>query len=160
MRLHGNAKTVPVDDATIAAAVERHRHADAVRVREVPAKARLMNGLEGQDMAALMNVSDPELLGELFDTAQVIKNRIYGRRLVVFARLYVSNLCWNECTHCAFRARNTELERRALTQAEIARETRVRIDQGHKRVLLVAGESYPPRRVRSNAGSAGEGPGR
>ena len=55
----------------------------------------------------------------------------------------MSNLCGNECTYCAFRARNTELERRALTQEEIARETRMLIDQGHKRVLLVAGESYP-----------------
>ncbi len=45
--------------------------------------------------------------------------------------------------YCAFRARNTALKRRALTQDEIARETRLLIDQGHKRVLLVAGESYP-----------------
>jgi 2-iminoacetate synthase len=62
---------------------------------------------------------------------------------VVFAPLYVSNLCSNECTYCAFRARNTELKRRALTQEEIARDVQVLIDQGHKRVLLVAGESYP-----------------
>ena len=61
----------------------------------------------------------------------------------MFAPLYISNLCGNECTYCAFRARNTELERRALTQEEIATETRMLIDQGHKRVLLVAGESYP-----------------
>ncbi|MEI6986791.1 MAG: [FeFe] hydrogenase H-cluster radical SAM maturase HydG, partial [Rhodospirillaceae bacterium] len=63
--------------------------------------------------------------------------------LVIFAPLYISNLCANECLYCAFRARNKEVERRALTSEEIARETRVLIDQGHKRVLLVAGESYP-----------------
>ena len=103
--------TVPIDDNAIAAALDRHRHADAARVREVLAKAREMNGLEPDDMAALMNVSDPGLLHELFDTAQHIKQAIYGRRLVVFAPLYVSNLCGNECTYCAFRARNTELER-------------------------------------------------
>ena len=32
------------------------------------------------------------------------------------------NLCGNECLYCAFRARNTELKRRALTQEEIRRE--------------------------------------
>ena len=135
--------TVPIDDHAIASALERHRHTDAARVRDVLVKARELKGLEAEDVAALMSVSDPDLLRELFDTAQRVKQDIYGRRLVIFAPLYVSNLCGNECTYCAFRARNTELERRALTQEEIASETRMLIDQGHKRVLLVAGESYP-----------------
>jgi 2-iminoacetate synthase len=134
---------VPIDDTLIADTLERQRLADAARVREVLAKARGLKGLESDDMAALMGVSDPDLLHEMFDAAQDVKQAIYGRRLVVFAPLYVSNMCANECTYCAFRARNTELERRALTQEEIARETRMLIDQGHKRVLLVAGESYP-----------------
>ncbi len=135
--------TVPIDDTLIAATLERQRLADAARVRDVLAKARELKGLEAEDMAALMGVSDPELLHETFDAAQHVKQAIYGRRLVIFAPLYVSNMCANECTYCAFRARNTELERRALSQDEIARETRMLIDQGHKRVLLVAGESYP-----------------
>ena len=58
-------------------------------------------------IAVLMNVSDPALLGELFAAAQHVKDTIYGRRLVLFAPLYVSNMCANECTYCAFRARNT-----------------------------------------------------
>ncbi len=48
--------------------------------------------------------------------------------------------------YCAFRARNKDLVRRALTQDEIAQETRILIEQGHKRVLLVAGEGYPNHR--------------
>jgi 2-iminoacetate synthase len=135
--------SVPIDDNAIASALERQRLADAVRVRDVLARARELKGLEAEDMVALMGVSDPDLLHDLFDTAQHVKQAIYGRRLVVFAPLYVSNMCANECTYCAFRARNTELVRRALTQEEIALETRALIDQGHKRVLLVAGESYP-----------------
>jgi 2-iminoacetate synthase len=35
------------------------------------------------------------------------------------------------------------VRRRALTQDEVKHETEILIDQGHKRVLLVAGESYP-----------------
>ncbi len=136
-------KTVLIDEPAIAAVLERHRSADAVQIREVLAKARLLNGLDPDDCAALMSVSDPDLLSEMFHTAREVKDTIYGRRLVIFAPLYVSNLCGNECTYCAFRARNTEVKRRALTQEEVARETRVLIDQGHKRILLVAGESYP-----------------
>lgn len=94
-------------------------------------------------MAVLMGVSDPELLAELYQTAREVKERIYGNRLVLFAPLYVSNLCCNECTYCAFRARNRTLPRRTLTQEEIAREVRHLVEEGHKRILLVAGEAYP-----------------
>ncbi len=132
-----------IDESSIVHTLEHARAADAAAVRDVLAKARQLGGLEAADMAVLMNVSDPGLLAELFSTAEHVKDTIYGRRLVLFAPLYVSNLCANECTYCAFRARNTSLVRRALSQEEIAREIRTLIDQGHKRVLLVAGESYP-----------------
>jgi 2-iminoacetate synthase len=72
-----------------------------------------------------------------------VKEHIYGKRLVLFAPLYVSNMCANECTYCAFRARNAAVKRRALSQEEVAREVETLVRQGHKRVLLVAGESYP-----------------
>jgi 2-iminoacetate synthase len=136
-------KTITIDETAIGAALDHERRPDGVRIREVLAKGRELNGLDSDDVAALSTISDPELLGELFASARDVKDTIYGRRLVIFAPLYVSNLCGNECTYCAFRARNTEVRRRALTQEEIARETRILIDQGHKRILLVAGESYP-----------------
>ncbi len=132
-----------IDEPAIFQTLELAGSADAAAVRAVLAKARELHGLEAAEIAVLMNVSDPTLLGELFATAQVVKDTIYGRRLVLFAPLYVSNLCANECTYCAFRARNTSLVRRALSQEEIAHEVRILIDQGHKRVLVVAGESYP-----------------
>jgi 2-iminoacetate synthase len=134
---------VVIDEQAIARTLEEARRVAEPRVREVLAKAALMQGLDASDVAVLMQLSDPELLSEMFDTAKTVKERIYGRRLVLFAPLYISNLCCNECSYCAFRARNTELKRRALTQDEIARETRLLIEQGHKRILLVAGESYP-----------------
>ncbi|MFW5860155.1 MAG: [FeFe] hydrogenase H-cluster radical SAM maturase HydG [Planctomycetota bacterium] len=125
---------------TLAAARER---ADAKAVRDVLAKAEATAGLDASEVAVLMGISDPELLGELFAAARRVKEFIYGRRLVVFAPLYVSNLCANECLYCAFRAKNSAVQRRALSQTEIAREVEALVDQGHKRVLLVAGEAYP-----------------
>jgi 2-iminoacetate synthase len=132
-----------IDEPVIVQTLESAGIAEAAAVRDVLSKARDLHGLDSRDVAVLMNVSDPELLGELFAAAQAAKDAIYGRRLVLFAPLYVSNMCANECTYCAFRARNRSLVRRALSQEEIAQEVRVLIDQGHKRTLLVAGESYP-----------------
>ncbi len=110
---------------------------------EILTKARKLEGLEADDVAALCSISDPDLLGELFRTAREVKDEIYGRRLVLFTPLYVSNLCKNDCAYCAFRSSNRDLNRRALTMDEIAAETSALVDEGHKRVLLVAGEAYP-----------------
>ena len=114
------------------------------QVRELLVKAKEMHGLSMDEVARLSFVESPELLQEIFSAAKQIKEEIYGSRLVLFAPLYVSNRCANECTYCAFRATNTSLKRRTLTQEEIAEETRILIRQGHKRVLIVSGEALPP----------------
>ncbi|MBN1124925.1 MAG: [FeFe] hydrogenase H-cluster radical SAM maturase HydG [Sedimentisphaerales bacterium] len=132
-----------IDQNSIQSILRQHGQADSVHVREVLAKSQEMTGLDMKEIAVLCTISDPQLLAELFDTARLVKEQIYGRRLVLFAPLYVSNLCANECLYCAFRARNTTVKRRALNQPEIALETKSLVEQGHKRVLLVAGESYP-----------------
>ena len=120
-------------------------------MREILAKARELKGLEHGRGRRPPSVSDSTLLGELFAAARKVKEQIYGSRLVMFAPLYISNLCANECLYCAFRARNKEIKRRALTQDEIRQEVELLIDQGHKRVLLVAGESYPREGLRLRA---------
>jgi 2-iminoacetate synthase len=135
--------TIPIDDRSIWEALERSGPADGGRVRAILDRAREAKGLPWSDLAALMSLSDPGHVEELFHAAREVKERIYGNRLVIFAPLYVSNLCGNECLYCAFRARNRELTRRALSQEEIAREVTHLVEQGHKRILLVAGEAYP-----------------
>lgn len=138
-----NNNKSPIDEAAIGAILDSISHPDPARIRSVIEKSLLMKGLDLADVAVLSTIEDPDLLHELFDTARRVKEEIYGKRLVIFAPLYISNLCANECLYCAFRARNTAIKRRALSQAEIAEEVKILINQGHKRVLLVAGESYP-----------------
>ena len=132
-----------INEQEISHILERHSKPSYEAVKEVLVKAREMKGLNLQDVAILTGISDPLQLHELFETANHIKETIYGKRLVLFAPLYISNLCANECTYCAFRAKNKAIVRRSLTQNEIVKETEALIKQGHKRVLLVAGESYP-----------------
>jgi len=119
-----------------------------VRVREVLAKALELKGLDADDVVSLLGVRDPELLSECFETARRVKAEIYGNRIVYFAPLYISNLCSNECLYCAFRASNLSIRRKALSQEEVRSETEALIAQGHKRVLLVAGEAYPAQGLR------------
>ena len=132
-----------INEVEIARILEQNQKPDPARVRAVLNKAKEMKGLDLEDVAVLTNISDPMQLFELFEEANHIKEKIYGKRLVVFAPLYISNLCANECSYCAFRAKNKAVVRRSLSQDEIKQEAEILVKQGHKRVLVVAGESYP-----------------
>jgi anti-sigma regulatory factor (Ser/Thr protein kinase) len=108
---------------------------DAVRsrgdlAREVIAKARELKGLDSMDAATLLQCHDPAVLEEMFHTAREVKEAIYGNRLVLFAPLYISNLCQNDCQYCAFRVRNKNIQRRALSQEEIGKEARYLVRTG------------------------------
>jgi 2-iminoacetate synthase len=131
-----------IDEQEIEEILAQGRNHDAVRVREILATARELRGLSMQDMAALMAVEDPALLDEVFSTARWVKEEIYGNRLVLFAPLYISNLCTNDCAYCAFRTSNPDIKRRSLNQEEIRREVEVIEKQGHKRILMLSGEAY------------------
>ena len=130
-----------IDEQEIEGILAPRQRPEPARVRELLAKARELRGLSMDEVICLTFVDDPELLAEIYSTAKEIKEEIYGSRLVLFAPLYISNRCSNECTYCAFRASNTDLTRRTLTQEEIAEETRILVRQGHKRNLMDAGEA-------------------
>ena len=51
--------------------LEANKYAGFERVKEVLAKARLMKGLNLEDVAVLTGISDPEMLGELFKIPQL-----------------------------------------------------------------------------------------
>jgi 2-iminoacetate synthase len=114
------------------------------RVRDILDKALGLKGLSHEEAAELLQIEAPELLEELFDTAKRVKEEIYGKRIVLFAPLYISNTCSNECLYCAFRKSNKNVVRRTLTYEEIASEARAIIRTGQKRIVMLLGEDYPP----------------
>lgn len=102
-------------------------------------------GLSLEEAAILLNNTDPEMDEEIFAIPQQVKQHIYGRRMVLFAPLYVSNTCVNNCLYCGFRTDNKSLKRKFLTIPEIQREVEILERMGHKRLLLVYGEAnYQP----------------
>lgn len=132
-----------IDEALIHKILTKNEKVDPARVREILLRASELSGLDLNDAAILLAVTEQELLQEIFATANRVKEEIYGKRLVIFAPLYISNCCVNECSYCAFCASNQALSRRRLDRDEIAREVETLINQGHHRILLEAGESYP-----------------
>ena len=116
------------------------REPSSAAVSEILDRARDKKGLALRDVGYLANLKEPELVRKLFHAAAVIKREIYGERLVFFAPLYISDYCVNDCEYCNFHAGNKQLARRKLTMAEVGAQTAFLIDQGHKRILLEAGE--------------------
>lgn len=113
---------------------------DDKEVSAILTHARELKGISFEEAERLLMVEDDEQLQSILDVARYIKEEIYGRRLVLFAPLYVSNMCNNECLYCAFRRSNSSIPRRTLTLDEIRQETIALVKEGHKRVLLVSGE--------------------
>src|SRR5438876_11564859 len=63
----------------------------------------------------------------------------FGRTMRLFAPLYLSNECINNCRYCGF-SRDNPILRVTLTVDQVESEARHLAAQGFRHVLLVAGE--------------------
>ncbi|EGT0015087.1 [FeFe] hydrogenase H-cluster radical SAM maturase HydG [Clostridium perfringens] len=113
---------------------------DKELVREIIEKSKSAEGLTPEETAILLNLEDKELIEEMFKAARQVKEKLYGKRLVVFAPLYVSNYCVNNCTYCGYKHCNDELKRKKLNKEQLIEEVKVLESLGHKRIALEAGE--------------------
>ena len=106
-------------------------------------KVKSLQRLTLKESAVLLVVDDPEYMQKIFDAASFVKDAIYGRRVVLFAPLYISNLCANACLYCAFKSDNIHTKRKALSMDEIRSQVEWLLSRGHKRILMLGGESAP-----------------
>ena len=124
-------------EATLAQA--KREVADPARVQAILDKAATFSGLTHREAAVLLEVQDPDTLEAVYTLARKIKEHIYGRRIVLFAPLYLSDHCINHCSYCGYNHDHC-LTRRKLTQQEVREEVQVLESMGHKRLALEAGE--------------------
>jgi len=129
-----------IDDARLEALASTTNLVDVGRFREVIAKSLEKQALTLEEAAVLVCARDPQLREEVFAAARDLKQRVYGNRIVLFAPLYVGNLCVNNCAYCGFRKKNQEVVRRTLSMAEIRQQVLALEAQGHKRLIVVFGE--------------------
>lgn len=108
-------------------------------IKSVLEKAKKRDGLSYEDIAVLLQAEDEKDLNEIYSLAGEIKKDIYGKRIVVFAPLYVSDYCVNNCIYCGYK-RDNKFSRRKLTMEEVAQEVKILEQMGHKRLALELGE--------------------
>ncbi len=110
-------------------------------VERIVNKALELNGITPVEAATLLQVEDEELIDQFLEAARKVKERIYGKRLVIFAPLYFANQCVNNCLYCGFRKDNHLVDRKKLSQEEIVKEVEALEREGHKRLLVLTGEA-------------------
>jgi 2-iminoacetate synthase len=134
-----------IDESAIEQVLVENRSPSRQAVLDIVQKARdhATTGelLSPAEVALLAHVEEPDLWEAIFEAADWIKRTVYGNRIVLFAPLYVSSSCVNNCKYCGFRTANTAVARRNLTSSELREEVRTLVSMGHKRLIMVYGES-------------------
>lgn len=129
-----------VNEDLIARALQAQAKPDRSRLREIMAKSLRLQRLDPDETAALLNCTDEDIWQEMYQVGYQIKEKVYGRRIVTFAPLYVSNHCVNSCVYCGFRHENKRIVRKQLSQTELEAEIQALVQKGHKRLIMVYGE--------------------
>ncbi len=129
-----------IDDAKLHALIDAPAP-ELAGIEAIIAKSLEKQPLSVEETAALLNArTAPELKEKVFQTAHTLKDTVYGNRVVLFAPLYIGNLCVNDCSYCGFKLSNPEAHRRTLSQEEVRQQVMSLEKQGHKRLIIVFGE--------------------
>jgi len=115
--------------------VKRSTTASAAAVRESVAK----RGFSLADFANLISPMAGEQLELLANRSRAMTLQRFGKVVRLFAPLYLSNECINNCSYCGF-SRDNPILRVTLSLDEVKREAAALYEQGFRNLLLVAGE--------------------
>jgi 2-iminoacetate synthase len=88
---------------------------------------------------ALLEPMNDAKLARLVSQSQTLTRRLFGRTMRLFAPLYLSSECINNCQYCGF-SRDNPILRLTLSTDEVEAEARYLVDQGFRNILLVSGE--------------------
>jgi 2-iminoacetate synthase len=97
--------------------------------------------LNESDYLTLLSPAAEPFLEEMTAKAQQLTTQHFGKSIQLFAPLYISDYCVNQCKYCSFSITN-QFPRKKLTMAQIEAEAKVIAETGIKHILIVTGESH------------------
>jgi 2-iminoacetate synthase len=103
-------------------------------------RALLTDRLRLDDFMALLSPAASPFIEQMAFKAHRITLQRFGKTILLYAPLYLSNYCTNGCRYCGFNAAN-KAHRRILTLDEISKEAAVIQSRGFRHILLVTGEA-------------------
>ena len=113
---------------------------DKAYLTDIIDRASDMKGISHMQALALLECEDKDINDKIFALARRIKSEKYGKRVVMFAPLYLSNHCVNGCVYCPYHLKNKIIARKKLVGEDLVREVVALQDMGHKRLAIESGE--------------------
>ncbi|HEX7470818.1 MAG TPA: 2-iminoacetate synthase ThiH, partial [Verrucomicrobiae bacterium] len=109
------------------ALVKRSQNASVAAAQESLAKTKLSIA----DFAQLISPPAGELLETMGRRSHAMTQQRFGKTIRLFAPLYLSNECINNCKYCGF-SRDNAILRVTLSVDEVLREARALAEQGFR----------------------------
>ncbi len=129
-----------IDKQYITKILKAGKHPSHDEIERILKKAKGRSRLNLLEISMLLNAHEEEQIKHISRIAGELKDEIYGNRVVIFAPLYISNYCVNNCKYCGYR-RDNKFPRKKLTQEQI-KEQAINLEHlGHKRLALEVGEA-------------------
>ncbi|MEW6623014.1 MAG: 2-iminoacetate synthase ThiH [Bacillota bacterium] len=96
--------------------------------------------LDALEFLALLSPAAGNLLETMAQKAHEISIKHFGKTILLYTPMYLSNFCVNQCIYCSFNF-DLNIPRRKLTFDEIEEEAKAISDTGLKHILILTGES-------------------
>lgn len=113
---------------------------DENSVVDAIAKAKIGKELSLADFRALISPAAEPYLEHMAQLSQQLTQQRFGKTMLMYVPLYLSNLCSNVCTYCGFSMEN-KIRRTTLDMQQLEQEAIAIKALGFEHLLVVTGES-------------------
>lgn len=96
--------------------------------------------LREEDLLNLLSTKASEHLEEMAQKAVSLSLQYFGRTVLLYTPMYISNYCINKCKYCGYNIENS-INRRKLNMEEIKNEAEAIAKEGCRHLILLTGES-------------------
>lgn len=114
--------------------------ATAAQVATVLSRLSRKEPLSLSDAAVLLSKAAQHQLEAMAQSARQLSLNHFGKSVLLYTPIYLSNYCINQCRYCNYGA-DHKIRRRALSPSEILAEAEAVTATGLRQVLLLTGES-------------------
>jgi len=109
---------------------------------EVQSQLNCLPGLFNLDrLAALISPAAADFLEQMAQQAKMLTTQRFGKTISLYAPLYVSNFCINNCSYCGCSTQSTQNRIRLDINRAVA-EADILAAQNIRHILLVSGEDH------------------
>ncbi|MBX7056645.1 MAG: 2-iminoacetate synthase ThiH [Leptospirales bacterium] len=119
----------------------QQRIASSNGARVEQALSRSAGQLDADDLIALLSPAADAALEQMARQAQATTRLRFGKTVLLYAPLYLSNICYSQCTYCGF-SYGKDIRRLQLSPEQAEVEAGLLHAAGIRHILLLTGEAY------------------